>query len=298
MTENSLRLFLYGQSIIRKSQIPSIMQICRKFRLICVLLFTGVLGPLFSYAQELDRAPVLIESSPVALLPFNSPQGLQRLMNASAKADFAELANQFEAQSNRAFCGPTTAAIILNAIYGRVGPLPRDRSRIQPDDLKNLPPGFDLTVPRFTQETVIQQGKKTRAQVLGEPILINGTLVRDGGYQLRQFDELLRAHQLKTTLIIVSEQMDLAAIREDFKKNLQTDGDYLVVNYQRQEIGQTGGAHISPVGAYDKASDSVLILDVNPAAHGWIWVPFPQLVKAMNTFDKIENRGYVLIEKN
>jgi hypothetical protein len=267
-----------------------------KFILVSIFLGIELFSPIYIQAKEMEESLPSIEEKHKLVISFNSDEGLQRLIRSSAKSDFAVLANHFEAQSNRAFCGPTTAAIILNSVFAKSSSLPRDSSRIQPADLKNLNPGFDLTVARFTQETVIQKGQKTRAQILGEPLLIDGKMMRDGGYQLRQFNEMLQANQLKTKLIVVSNQMELNEVREDFIKNLQTAGDYLVVNYRREEVGQSGGAHISPIGAYDSASDSVLILDVNPAAHSWVWIPLSSLFKAMKTFDKVENRGYVLIE--
>ncbi len=266
------------------------------FKFLCIFLLVQLFNPLFALSKEEGVNVSSADAGQSVLIPFNSELGLARFINASAKVDFPALANQFEAQSNRAFCGPTTAAIILNTVYGRNQSLPRDTSRIKPEDSKNLNPGFDLTVPRFTQETVILKGRKTRAQVLGEPVLINGNLVRDGGYQLREFDEMLRANQLKTSLRIISDQTSINDIRQEFIKNLKMSGDYLVVNYRREDVGQKGGAHISPVGAYDEASDSILIMDVNPAAQGWVWMPLSVIFKGMNTFDKIENRGYVLIE--
>ncbi|MEO8057598.1 MAG: phytochelatin synthase family protein, partial [Burkholderiales bacterium] len=50
------------------------------------------------------------------LVPFSSEEGLARLARSGAKVDFPALANQFEAQSNGAFCGPTTTAIVLNTV--------------------------------------------------------------------------------------------------------------------------------------------------------------------------------------
>jgi hypothetical protein len=70
-----------------------------------------------------------------------------------------------------------------------------------------------------------------------------------------------------------------------------------VVNYFRPVLGQKGGGHISPLGAYDKASDSFLILDVNPNGHTWVWVPAPLLIKSMRTRDVVENRGYLLVRE-
>jgi hypothetical protein len=102
-----------------------------------------------------------------ALVPFASEEGLTRLARSNARADFPALANQFEAQSNAAFCGPTTAAIVLNTIRAKSPELPRDRTRLSAEDLRFVPGSFDLTVPRYTQENVISKGQKTRAQVLG-----------------------------------------------------------------------------------------------------------------------------------
>ena len=230
------------------------------------------------------------------LIAFASDEGLARLARATGKADFAALANQFEAQSNAAFCGPTTAAIVLNAVRGQSRELPRDRSRLRPEDLRYLPSGFDLSIPRYTQDNVITQGQKARAQVLGEPVILNGKLREDFGYQLRQLDELLRANDLATRLVVVDDKVSDAKVRSDLLDNLQRPGDYVIVNYKREAVGQSGGAHISPLGAFDAASDSVLVLDVNPASAGWVWMPTATLIKGMRTFDTLENRGYILVQ--
>ena len=230
------------------------------------------------------------------LVAFTSDEGLARLVRAQGKVDFPALANQFEAQSNIAFCGPTTVAIVLNAVRGRSQDLPRDRSRVRAEDLQYLPRGFDLTIPRFTQDNVISKGQKTRSQVLGEPVTVNGKQIRDGGYQLRQLDELLRAHDLVTRLVVVDDKKPEEEIRTDWVANLERSGDYVIVNYRREDVGQRGGGHISPLGAYDAESDSVLVMDVNPASSGWVWMPTVTLIRGMRTFDTVENRGYILVQ--
>ncbi len=240
-----------------------------------------------------DEAPAVAAQT---LVPFGSEEGLARLARSGAKVDFPALANQFEAQSNGAFCGPTTTAIVLNTVRGRSPDLPRDRSRLRPEDFQYAPAGFDPSVPRFTQDNVIDKGLKTRAQVLGEPVMINGKQIRDFGYQLRQLDELLRAHDLATRLVVVDDKAAEADIRRDLAENLQHAGDYVIVNYRRSDVGQTGGAHISPLGAFDAESDSVLVLDVNPASAGWVWMPVITLIRGMRTFDTVENRGYILVQ--
>ena len=257
--------------------------------------------------SALGTAPAAATTSATAATPaltsFSSDEGLARLARARAKADFALLANQFEAQSNTVFCGPTTAAIVLNAIRSRSPALPRDRSRLRSDDLLRLPPGADLSVPRYTQDNVIEKGAKTRAQVLGEPVLVDGRPVvvdgkpkRDFGYQLRQFDEMLRGHDLVTRMTVVDAGTSDEAIRADIAGALQRPGTYVIVNYRREAVGQRGGGHISPLGAYDAESDSFLVLDVNPVVAGWVWMPTRLLVNGMRTFDTVENRGYIVVE--
>jgi hypothetical protein len=229
------------------------------------------------------------------LVPFATDEGMARLGRADAKSDFAALANQFEAQYNGTFCGPTSAAIVLNTLHSRRADLPRDHTRLRKDDVQFMPAGADPIVPRFTQDNVIDRGPKTRAQVLGEPITVGGKQVKDFGYQLRQFDAMLRANALVTTVVVVDDARPEQAIRADLADNLARGGDYVIVNYRREAVGQKGGGHISPLGAYDAASDSFLVLDVNPAAAGWVWMPATTLVKGMRTFDTVENRGYVLV---
>lgn len=256
---------------------------------LAVLLVTSALPQ----ALARDEAPA---SAAQTLVPFSSEEGLARLVRSGARVDFPALANQFEAQSNGAFCGPTSAAIVLNTVRGRSTDLPRDLSRLRAVDLQYLPSGFDPTLPRFTQENVIGKGLKTRSQVLGEPAIVNGKQIKDFGYQLRQLDEMLRAHELATRLVVVDDKKPDEDIRRDLADNLQRAGDYVIVNYRRSDVGQAGGAHISPLGAYDAATDSVLVLDVNPASAGWVWMPVASLIRGMRTFDTVENRGYILVQ--
>ncbi|MEY4748999.1 MAG: hypothetical protein RIQ60_1213 [Pseudomonadota bacterium] len=279
----------------------------------CSLLWGG--APVL--AQTAQQAAVA--DAAAALVPFNSPEGYARLARASAHADFAALVNQFEPQSNGIFCGPTSSAIVLNALMVGHRPelLPRDGSRLSTEErewlLRRYGPRADPTVARHTQESVIARGAKPRAVVLGEPPLpaiaaptastsvgaASGVAVAppssrpDFGYQLRQLDQMLRANGAVTRLVVVDDQLAEATVRQDLVANLQRPGDYVVVNYRRELVGQPGGGHISPLGAYDALSDSFLVLDVNPGAAGWMWIPAAVLIRAMRSFDTVENRGYV-----
>jgi hypothetical protein len=265
-----------------KSAITLIVRIATAF-----LLATAQLP-----ALARDDAPASVVQE---LVPFASDEGLARLARSNAKVDFPMLSNQFEPQSNGAFCGPTSAAIVLNAARGRDAGLPRDRSRLAAGDLKYVPSNFDPTIARFTQDNVIAKGRKTRAQVFGEPVTINGKRIQDFGYQVRQLDEMLRANGASTRLTIVGDEADEQTVRFELAENLKRRGDYVIVSYKRDAVGQHGGGHLSPLGAYDEASDSFLVLDVNPASAGWVWMSAATLVNGMRTFDTVENRGYIQV---
>lgn len=268
-----------------------------RFRVLTVLFATTtlLLSACATYSPE--KAPSTISpaaKSTPALVPFASDEGLARLGHAKAKIDFAALVNQFEAQYNETFCGPTSAAILLNTVFNRSPDLPRDHTRLQKNDVQFMSASHDPIVPRFTQDNVMEKGPKTRAQVLGEPMLIKGKQVQDFGYQLRQFDAMLRANALATKLVVVDDALSEQSVRAELADSLARNGVYVIVNYRRQTVGQKGGGHISPLAAYDADSDSFLVLDVNPAAAGWVWMDAATLVKGMRTFDTVENRGYVL----
>ena len=94
---------------------------------------------------------------------------------------------------------------------------------------------------------------------------------------------------------VVDDGADAEDVRREIVANLARRDDYVLVNYARKALGQPGGGHISPLGAYDARTDSFLIMDVNPNRAPWVWVRAADLIAAMRTFDTVENRGYLLV---
>ena len=72
---------------------------------------------------------------------------------------------------------------------------------------------------------------------------------------------------------------------------------FLIVSYTRQVIGQTGTGHFSPIGAYDEASDHVLVLDTARFKYGPHWVPLQLMFDALLPIDKDtgKSRGYAIL---
>jgi hypothetical protein len=258
-----------------------------------------LLGGLAAFVPVSAEAKDVAAQAPV-LVNFTEPESMARLERSKFKVDFFHLANQFESQSNKAFCGPTSSVIVLNAL--RVGneqvQKPQDPALMREEDRKLLPPSIDPLFRRYTQNNFFSaetEQVKSRQQVFGKPRAEGEK--PDGGIQLRQLAGMLQAQGLDVQVRVADEQLTDAAIKTELKQNLKTADDYIIVNYFRPALGQKGGGHISPLGAYDAASDSVLVMDVNPNGQQWVWVKADALIASMRTKDTAENRGFLLVKE-
>lgn len=237
-------------------------------------------------------------SVPAVLVEWESDESVERLSRSAHKRDFFRLSNHFVSQDNKIFCGPVSSSIVLNALrLGRKDGLPQDTRSIREDERAWLPKGFNPFFGKYTPNNVLNDRTKARIEVLGKPIEIEGKPKKDFGLQLRQLAQVLRAHRLEVAVRVVDEDASGEAIKREIMANLATKDDFVLVNYHRKSLGQKGGGHISPLGAYDEASDSFLIMDVNPNRAPWVWVKSDDLITAMRTFDTVENRGYLLISE-
>ena len=259
-----------------------------------------VVSMVVTVANLLVSGPLVAEE----LTSWASPAGRQRFERAKQKVDFFQLAPQFETQKNKMLCGPTSATIVLNAL--RPGEV---KSELKSIDAKNadaallhyLPANFEPRFKRYTQDNVFNPAavkKKSLAQVYGAPILGAENGKPDYGLQLRQLHELFLANGAHSLLRIADESLSDAQIKQEIIDNLDNPSDYVVANFLLQTSSVAKGiGHISPVAAYDKKSDSFLIMDVHPTHDGWYWIPSSQLITAMRTKDTIENRGYLSVHE-
>jgi hypothetical protein len=235
----------------------------------------------------------------VALVPWNSEESAARLARARHKADFFTLANNFVSQENAMWCGPASAAIVLNSLrLGKKNDLPVDKSSIGEKEDVYLPRDYNPYFEKYTQRNLFKEGAKSKIEILGKPVAVKGDMKSDSGIQLRQLAALLSMHGLDVQLRIAGESLSDETIKAELIANLSSPDDYVLVNFTRKALGQMGGGHISPVAAYDDESDSFLVMDVNPNRASWVWVKTKDLIAAMRTFDTVENRGYLLISES
>jgi len=201
-----------------------------------------------------------VEALPLArhLVADGSPEGERLLATSSATADLAALRRAFTAQRYGSYCGAASAVTVLNA------------------------EGASLD-----QRTVFTP--EARAARSGLETFF-------GGMSLPELGGILAAHG-KEVHVRHAAESSLEDFRRESRENLARPGDYVIVNYLRPAVEQEGSGHLSPLAAYDGATDRFLVLDV--AAHKYppVWIEAARLFSAMDTVDRAsgKSRGYLLV---
>lgn len=85
------------------------------------------------------------------------------------------------------------------------------------------------------------------------------------------------------------------------KSQANTNSRIMVVSYSRSRLGQSEqrGGHFSPIGAYNKAEDMVLIMDVARGEYPSVWVNAQSLYNAMLERERDimgRSRGYFIMQ--
>lgn len=211
------------------------------------------------------------------IIYWNTMESMQRFGESRYKKDFFNLSNFFESQANKLFCGPTSATIVLNALrlhseYKK----PKDVSSLTLFERNTLLKRVSSSpfYEKYTVNNIFVSKTKSRDAVLGGLFVdSSGKQVRNFSFQLEELSQLLgsKGHLLTVKKVIVTDEIALDQIREDFKKNLNLENNYIIINYKRKDLTQKGGGHFSPIGAYHASTDSVLIMDVATSRYRWAW---------------------------
>ena len=246
--------------------------------------------------------------TPSNLVPLSSRIGrerfLQSLSTGNAEA-YLPLAEQFLNQSDPAFCGVTTLAMILNACA--VDPNVRWRGgwRWYGND--------DVVLDRCClgnkrgRERVRRVGVSLeefaglgRCQGLGvtmkRPCLESASSKKSCG----TIDEFRRDMVQTVRMPPLHDAEGVASDRSDLNKcnnDVEEKRGFFVVSFSREHLNQTGSGHFSPIAAYDPPSDSCLILDVARFKYAPYWVSVHELYEATKPIDEStgKSRGWFLL---
>ena len=90
---------------------------------------------------------------------------------------------------------------------------------------------------------------------------------------------------------------------EEFRSDVlsccsRSDGPVVIISYSRKEFKQTGDGHFSPIGAYHRKEDKVLILDTARFKYPPHWIDLEMLYKSMCRLDPEKNltRGWMILD--
>lgn len=201
---------------------------------------------------------------------LTSKQGEERLLEAELGRDYFSLATYLESEQILTFCGPATVAAVANSL---------DIPRPSPDRL--------YPWKLFTQDTLFNKANQE---------LKSYAMVEHEGLTLAELDQFIENVGLSAEHRFADET-PVEEFRTIVKQTLADRRARLIVNYSRKALPQAGDGHISPIGAYDEDTDSVLILDVAKYKYPPVWISVEKLHDAMMLKDPGSNRsrGFVTV---
>jgi hypothetical protein len=214
----------------------------------------------------LAAAPVAAQD---ALLYLTSEAGEDRLLNADLNRDYFSLATYLETEEVLTFCGPASVAAVANSLnIDRPSPV-----RLYPWEL-------------FTQDLLFNAENQA---------LKPYGMVEHEGLTLAELDKFIENIGLAADYHFADETT-VDELRNSIQATLSDRDARMIVNYSRKALPQTGGGHISPIGAYDADTDSVLILDVAKYKYPPVWISVQKLHDGMMMIDTGSNRSRGFIE--
>lgn len=221
---------------------------------------------------------------PDTCVAFASQEGKKIFKSAlenNGLKSFYNLIEQHHTQTEPAFCGVSTLVLVLNALA--------------------VDPGQHWKGPwRWYEEKMLN-------------CCVDLEEIKHAGITLRDFQCLAYCQGLSVDLQYCDETSSLEKFRmaversclentttSDESKDEERESnnlECLVVSYSRQVLKQTGDGHFSPLAAYDKETDSVLILDTARFKYGAHWTKLPLIYEAMKPIDKTtgKSRGYAVL---
>lgn len=219
---------------------------------------------------------------PSTLVSLSSPRGKVLFREALALGgmeSFFPLSEQFITQSEPALCSLSSLAMVLNALSF---------------DPKKIWKG----AWRWVSEDML---RCDAAHACGHSF----EKIKSGGMDFNEFESLANCHgvQIQSNRAIQSSTKSYTEGLEKFRNDVKAISSsdlakaFLIVNFSRKHIAQTGSGHFSPIGGYHSDKDLVLVMDTARFKYPPFWVPTEELWKSMSPVDTNtgQERGYFKI---
>ena len=237
-----------------------------------VALATSLAFWIVGYRPAADLA---LPARPIGdeLIRLDTPQGQKLLFESEARTAFLPLVAFYETQRSQTYCGVASLVMVLNALQ-----LP-------------APTADEYGTYRiFTQGNLLNG--RTDNLISQRTIVRRGMLLAEVPRVLEAYGAEVELHQAASSSV---ESFRALAVRY-----LSEPNHHVIVNYSRAALGQEGIGHISPLGAYDTATDRFLILDVARYKTPAIWIMTQDLFEAMaapKSPGSSQARGFLLVRK-
>ncbi|KAJ3037946.1 hypothetical protein HK097_003336, partial [Rhizophlyctis rosea] len=206
---------------------------------------------------------------PQHLTSFTSPHGrtlFKQCVQSSTAEIYFSLSGNFTTQSEPAFCGLGSLAMVLNALAVDPGRAWKGVWRWYSDEM--------LECCRPLEE------------------------VRKRGVTFAELGCLAGCNGLD----VVAKRADLTT-REEFFRDLEmcarSEDTHMIVSFSRKVLGQTGDGHFSPIGAYHPGEKKALVLDTARFKYPSYFVDADLLYDAMLPLDAETglSRGYFILKR-
>jgi hypothetical protein len=238
------------------------------------------------HQHETNRYQTTFHTRPLPshLISLSSSTGKQYFREALAAGNmesFFPLSEQFITQSEPFFCSVSSLAMTLNALKY---------------DPKKVWKGAWRWV---SEETLLCESSKICGHDLEN--------IKSNGMNFTEFEALGECHGISIQSIQLhhhrQHQPACAYSIESFRQLVQSVSSsskadiFIIANFSRRKLGQTGDGHYSPIGGYHPGLDLVLIMDVARFKYPPFWVSLRELWDAMAEIDvqSGQSRGYFVL---
>jgi hypothetical protein len=213
---------------------------------------------------------------PEGQIPLHSAAGIKLLEESGARANFYHLIQHLSWQETLSTCGVATAVTVLNTMQLANAPLCET---------------LDKEYSHFDQHNFFSTEVEK---------VVPQSVVAKIGFTLEEWAAAIASYGVKAEPFHCGQgegEIGFEAFIAGAKDALKNLNQYLVVNFQRKALGQVGGGHFCPVGAYNEKENKMLVLEVAIFEYPVFWVEAKLLWNAMNTRDNVsqKNRGFVVL---
>jgi hypothetical protein len=203
----------------------------------------------------------------------DTEEGAALFDGASVKGHFWSLCRYFISEKFLTYCGIASGVTVLNSLG------------VESPDEPQIYPYKMFTQDNLFTDAVLQ---------LRRPVE-----VEKGGNTLEQLAGILGEFDVQVDTVFASS-LDADDCRRRLVEVLKAADERVIVDFNREALGQKGNGHFSPLAAYHEAADRFLLMDVARYKLPPCWVKATMLYDAMAGTDQASqrSRGFLVVRRS